>query len=175
MITSGINAAKGRFIWELIERKEFTNSTNNWTFSNLKGDSTEEFLLRGWLNCDSVAGGNVCYFQLNGDTTSNYRTHYHVTRADSTHSVTTASVGSVSLVEYQESGTANQKYFEGTLLTKSGKIRIYMGTGMSRGTTRVERYMQSNEWGNTADEITSLKVTNTTNASGWLELYRKVL
>ena len=141
--------------WELIREVDLVASTGDVVWSGLNGDVDGQY--RVTMDFSNEGTG----IQLNGDGTSNYQ-------LQSLRNIS----GAISA-----NNVSNTSFFPNTTDTEviinavSGVERLMTSSGARQGTSR--QYEMGNWWGNTADNVTSVTISNIFNITGTAKLYRR--
>jgi len=156
----------------LVEERVLPAGTTSTTFSNLDGDTDEEYL----IETDIIMARTGVYTNLilrpNGDTNSTYNGVVAETLNNVNSAINAAFIWIASTGNSQD-GSVNG---ECKLYAKSGKIRHVIGEFVcSRGTYLSNDRLAGN-WSNTTDNITSivLLASDSGSFSGTIRLWKKI-
>jgi len=168
----GVNIATESYVqehsgmWELIERWEPAEATSSHTFSSLNGNTDRRYLVRAIIVSNSVYGAAYIYPNSNSDDTyyrqdfNTYGTTFGASRDSYT--------GGFFIGNIDDSSTT-MSVGEAIIEAKSGRMRVSRmtwSTYHTSGDAARASGFASNNWPNTADNITSLTVAFGTNGFG---------
>ena len=163
--------------WQLVEEAVLTSAVQSYTFSNLDGDSDEEYLLDFRIRSQHDYTANYI-LRFNGDEGGNYDWQRLMSHSSTTESYGYSSDSGIRIVR-QMDGPANILFGQALIFAKSGYLRTVMAHSECYWATggNIWIFYYGGNWRNTEDNITSITLRSTSSVGlgvdTILRLYKK--
>ena len=154
---------------ELVVEYHLNDETLDVTISGILGDTDDRWVIESYL----MAGSNDARLELhfNGDTTNYYQSYLGANN----NSAVGAAEFAINHIHIGSAYANNYQVSISNLFLRSGQRRVVVAndTRYATASNEATNLSVTGSWSNTVDEVSSMRLSLTQTATGWIRVYKR--